>query len=207
MSNEILDTSPFFEVIPPLLCEPDQVPRWYNGGEALTYKLLREPWNLEELNKYKHCLAIWRDNSTLTYVTPQGSDNGPINSALCLAFLDNGPTLNIAGNSNVVAAATAAYFVGFDCPTEGSSHLVVESMGSRKFYFYAAGSRCFTKIFKVAPSRPVTLTRIQLSGPLSITLATRLHTADLSWLLVWRYGYRVCRCTRKAHVVIWLFAI
>ena len=77
---------------------------WQEEGEALTYRLLRDPVDLKELNMYGHTMAIWRENGTLTYLTPDGCDDYPEESVLCLAYGDGGPTLHIAGRTKKAIA-------------------------------------------------------------------------------------------------------
>ncbi|GAX14121.1 hypothetical protein FisN_8Hu043 [Fistulifera solaris] len=166
-----------FEVIPPFLCRPEQVARWQRAGESPTYKLLRKPNSLEELNSYKYCMAIWSENGTLTYLTPHGRDDYPRENALTLKYRGGGPTLHICGSSNLAINQTADYFMCLEKPTDESNCLRIES--TRAFDFSGAGTRCLEHMFQVAPSRPVEFFNIDLSTQQSTILATRPHPVRL----------------------------
>ena len=77
MSIEIEGSSFLFAVIPFTRRKPEQVARLQKGGEMPTYKLLQEPFSLQEIKEYGPCLPIWRDNETLTYVKPCNIHDGP----------------------------------------------------------------------------------------------------------------------------------
>ena len=78
MPDEHNDLSMLLGIIPSSELKPEQVARWRTAGEAPTCTLLRKPLNLQELNKHNYCFAIWRENGTLTYVTPEGVDDFPV---------------------------------------------------------------------------------------------------------------------------------
>lgn len=74
MPNPNRDAGLLSEVLPSSLLAPDQVAHGRNGEEMPTYKLLRTPENIHELARYKHGMAIWRDNGTLAYVNCRHRD-------------------------------------------------------------------------------------------------------------------------------------
>lgn len=58
MAHKKLDTIDLLEVIPSFQRTPEQVAHWRHAGELPTYKFLRDPLNLEELNTLKQPTAI-----------------------------------------------------------------------------------------------------------------------------------------------------
>ena len=111
MSKQNKDISPLFEEIPSSLRKPEQA-RWRKGGESPTYKFVRNPVYLEEINKDGRAVAIWRENGTLTYVSPRDTDDFPdvIDSKfLSLEFGDEGLELHIVGTTDNAIAETAAF--------------------------------------------------------------------------------------------------
>ena len=185
-SKEHEDHGYLLEVIPPFFCEPWQVPRWNHGRDSPTYRLQRKPINLHELNRYGYGIAIWRDNGTLTYVTPCGSDDHPDDDLRCLSlvYFCRGPTLNITGLTDKAVAETAAYFMNLETPTKHSSCLLVGTDHFDGYDFCAARVQCLQHIVEVAPSRAVKFQNVTLSAPQSAFLATRTHTTRLT----------LCRC-------------
>lgn len=186
MSNEE-DTSLLFGVIPSFLLIPEQVARWDHVKESHTFTLLRKPNNLQELNKYKGGVAIWRDNGTLIYVEPsdRSYSHDPYRQyeqafrqrCLSLHFGTNGPTLCIVGRTDDSIAETAAYFMELEEPTEGSSFF--EVVGREAFDFSAVPARCLSRICEATPSRSVYLNNVTLSAEQSVVLATTAHPTTL----------------------------
>ncbi|GAX21196.1 hypothetical protein FisN_26Lh146 [Fistulifera solaris] len=153
MSNEYEDTSLLLGMIPYSLRKPEQVAQWEKAGASPTYKLLRQPKNLEELtDDCKHGLAIWRENKTLTYVTPPGSDDFPDRSrsslsrfSLSMLFGSEGTALFICGYSDNAISETAAFFMNLAEQRSDVFYLkgIVEPW-SCFFDFCGAGPKCFT---------------------------------------------------------------
>jgi hypothetical protein len=164
--------SSVFELIP--FCKEEQIARWENGVESPTYKLRRAPLNLEELNSWGHLLAIWRENGTLTYVTPYGLcgyyPTCHHQKVLCLDFNPPGPRLHIVGATDEAIAETAALFLAVTGPSEADSNVTIVS--HTQFDFRPVGSQCLSW---AASSRHLILTRLTLSVEQSTFLATRSH--------------------------------
>jgi hypothetical protein len=99
--------------------------------------LLKDPADLDDLSKYDFNLAIWRDNGTLTYVSPNSArQDSPClgERYLSLHFEDHGlNVLYIVGRTKEVMKETAAYFMskkryGTKNCTSGSNELSNKSM-------------------------------------------------------------------------------
>lgn len=106
------------EVIPASERTPEQVACWRIQGEAPTFKLRRDPNNLEELNTLERATAIWRENNTLTYVTPRGNNDfhSSDERSLSLMFIETqiGLQMTIVGTTDKDIAQTAAFFLSLD---------------------------------------------------------------------------------------------
>ena len=186
-SNEYEDHGLLLGVIPPGDCEPWQLPRWDHQRPSLTYKLQRKPINLQELNQYGHPIAIWRDNGTLTYFTPCGSNNHPHHRLRCLtvAYFDKGPRLSITGITDEAVVETAAFFMSLESSTQHSSCVGIGTLHDEGYDFRAAQVQCLRHIFDVAPLRDVEFQNVILSAAQSLFLATRPQQIRLT----------LCDCT------------
>jgi hypothetical protein len=140
MSNEYDDTSLLLGMISYSLRKPEQVAEWEKAGASPTYKLLRQPKNLEELIDGEHGIAIWRDNGTLTYVSRLGIDeSSQRDRSLTIVLGSNNAVLQIFGDSDDVICETAAYFMSF-VETACEKCLFGPIRGSERFNLLAAGS-------------------------------------------------------------------
>ena len=193
---------PLLEEIPSSVREFEQVARWCSWMIGPTCRLLRDPLNLHELNQYKHALAIWRDNGTLTYVSPCGNDDFPSldQQFLTLNFRNTGLVLDTVGATDDAIAETAAYFLRLEEPIEdngsftdedddddsedessveqaSSEYETVEllkiSTHGRVIDFSAAPSPCLIRIFEAAPSREVQFHDMILSAEHRIVQRSR----------------------------------
>ena len=186
MSNENADTDDLLEAIPSSLLKPEQVARWGSGRELPTYKLLRKPVNLEELNSCSQAMPIWWDNETLAYVAPRGIYGSPMygqGQHLFVDYVDKGFKLHIVGKTDEAIAQTAAFFMSLeeDSSTKESSRVFFSSMCSRTIDFSGAGSQCLIHLFERAPSRHVHFLHVSLSSEQSIVLATRPQPVQLTF--------------------------
>jgi hypothetical protein len=181
MSSGSAYAGALLEVLPCRFRKPEQVPRWRDGGEGVTYKLLREPTSLSELNDYNHNVAIWRDNDTLTYVSPSGFYDYPVDTDNCLYLnLDTfGPKLYITGTTDDAIAETAEFFLSLENERGEDVMLFLLFMGEHARDFRAAGSKCLAKLFEAAPLKSVNLRCLTLSKKQSIVMATIPHATDL----------------------------
>ncbi|GAX27267.1 hypothetical protein FisN_13Lh167 [Fistulifera solaris] len=184
MSNENENEnslSCLLEVIPPHLCRPEQVAHWERAGEAFTYRLLRNPISLEELNQHKFCMAIWRDNGTLTYVTPhcdRDRHDGPSRSFLTLKLREDGPFLRITGSTDDAVAQTVAFFLSFEQPTEENPSVFIGYLNVG-FDFREAGTHWIQRMFELRPSTSVHFKGLRFSLQQSSVLASRSHQTGL----------------------------
>jgi hypothetical protein len=189
MSIEHENNNVLLGVIPSKCCLPKQVARWYEEGDSpnLTYRLLRTPVDLDEFNDYNCRLAIWRENGTLTYLTPfrrRGehehlpTEDDPF---LILKFSDEGPFLGITGRDFVAMVETIAFFMNLEGPATKSSAVTIDTYGATFLDFHNAGVRCFMGLFETAPFRSVTVGDFTLSEEQSIVLATRPHPVQLTF--------------------------
>ena len=180
MSNKRHKTSTtaLLEIIPSNACTPEQVARWDDGTEWPTYRFLRVPMNLQELDTHKR-IAIWRDNGTLTYLLPRIDCELPSNDAnlLSIACFGTNTRLFIVGKTNEAVTETAAFFIELKEPmdwellheyearalqdTECSLHI---NTNGRAFDFSTAPPHCLTRIFDVYPypSREVGLCNLTI---------------------------------------------
>jgi hypothetical protein len=103
-------------LIPFHCCTPEQVPKWFKARESPTYVLLRDPNGLHEFNQHEHEIAIWRDNHTLTYVSPPGNVDSPVYNEryLTLKLGPGRPKIYIVGQTDQAVAETAAFFMNLD---------------------------------------------------------------------------------------------
>ncbi|GAX27266.1 hypothetical protein FisN_13Lh170 [Fistulifera solaris] len=180
MPGQNEDRAAVFEMMPVRLCKPEQLARWRQGGETSTYKLLRTQFDLEDFISCSHRMAIWRENNTLTYVTPYGSNELPEQEFLTLKLRDKGATLRITGRTHEAISQTAALFLNLVKPIVESDLLSVDA-SNRCFDFRAAQSECLSRIFEAAPTRHVRFQNLKLSAQQSITLATRPHVVHLTF--------------------------
>jgi hypothetical protein len=180
------DDDSLFAVIRSSRRKPEQVARWHHAGEVPTYKLLRDPYSLSELNGYDHCLAFWRENETLTYILPRGVHDWPIfddnQKALSLEFDEShqSGTIYIVGRSDKALADTTAFVMGIEKPAEASTYLYICPYREPAYTYPALGSQCLTRIFDKAPSRQVKIAGFTLSAGQTMFLATRPHPVHLS---------------------------
>ncbi len=178
MADRKTDTSPLMEKIPSDLLAPEQVARWHHAGERSTYRFLRNPLDLKELNKQKRCFAVWSDNGTLTYVVPRNSYDLAENYHLSLHY-DDGPTLYIFGLLQDAVARTAEFFLGLEKKKRADSEFSIEGRGTSALNFRALSSMCFTQLFTAAPKRSIRLENIRLSIQQATILASRPHPISL----------------------------
>ncbi|GAX28089.1 hypothetical protein FisN_2Hu090 [Fistulifera solaris] len=186
MENE--SRGPLLVEIPSADCKPEQVARWNQGRETPTFRLLRDPMNLEELNELESCVAIWRDNETLTYVAPKNLFGRSLFEAkedsLFIPFYDIELKLEIVGKADYAIAETAAYFVGLTDSTKTSASQVAlyyNSLKNNELDFIAAGSHCFSQVLRL-PSSELSLFNLTLSPSQSETLAEESHPVQVSFL-------------------------
>lgn len=185
MSDGNEDDSLLLGIIPSFRRTPEQVARWDEVGESPTFKLLRDPINLQELNQYNHEIAIWRENRTLTYVSPFRVNDDDHNSPyekrrmLSLKFGHNSPRLHIAGETDDSVAETAEYFMSFGELAEDNSASLEYYNSHRTFDLHADRSRCLTRLFE-APWRHIELQSMMLSVDQLVVLATRPHPIHLT---------------------------
>ncbi|GAX18844.1 hypothetical protein FisN_26Hh146 [Fistulifera solaris] len=186
MSNEYEDRSLLLGMIPYSLREPDQVVHWQKAGESPTYKLLRQPRNLEELTEdCKHGLAIWRDNDTLTYVTPPGTDDvwdrkksSSFNSSLWMLL--GGTALQIFGYSENAISETAAFFMNLvDRASEVFYLEAVDDPWGGTFDFGEGGYYCFTRLLKRGSVRRFIVKNVALSADQSRVLASHPNSMQM----------------------------
>ncbi|GAX27730.1 hypothetical protein FisN_13Hu172 [Fistulifera solaris] len=181
MSIQKEDKSVSLGLIPPNLRKPEQVARCFDGQELLTYKLLRDPVDFLEFNHYNGPFAIWRDNSTLTFVVPESRFNYTLyEKRLILTFKEKGLTLSIAGKTEKAIAQTAAYFLGLHNATENSSTIYIETQ-ELSFDFRAAGPRCLSNILKGVPSPALDFERLTFSAKQTAAMATVSNPVTLSF--------------------------
>jgi hypothetical protein len=123
-------------------------------------------------------MAIWRENNTLTYVTPYGSNDLPEQEFLTLKLREKGAILRITGRTHETISQTAAFFLNLMKPSKESALLAVDA-SNRCLDFRAAPSECLSRIFEAA--QHVRFQNLQLSAQQSITLATRPHPVHLTF--------------------------
>jgi hypothetical protein len=186
MENE--SRGPLLAEIPSADCKPEQVARWNQGRETPTFRLLRDPMNLEELNELESCVAIWRDNETLTYVAPKNLFGRSLFEAkedsLFIPFYDIELKLEIVGKADYAIAETAAYFMGLTDAAKTSASQVAlyyNSLKNNELDFIAAGSYCFSQVLRL-PSSGLSLFNLTLSPAQSETLAENSHPVQVSFL-------------------------
>ncbi|GAX27729.1 hypothetical protein FisN_13Hu173 [Fistulifera solaris] len=182
MSNpQKKDTNLLLGVIPSKLCKPEQVARWCEGGVTPTYRLQRKPTDLAEFYQYNCRMTIWRDNGTLTYLSPCESNDRPNHERyLSMRFFCEGPIFHITGTTDKAISKTAAFFMTLERTAQEKPFIYMESY-SLFYQLHAVGSRCFTNIFKTAPSRLVEFENISLTVKQTIALATRSHPIKLGF--------------------------
>ncbi|GAX27815.1 hypothetical protein FisN_13Hu078 [Fistulifera solaris] len=186
MPNDSSQDSPLLELIPTDLRTPAQVPRWYKGKKSDTYKLLRDPMDLGELNSFGKLMAIWREeNETLTYVTPRGFCHYPDvkERVLSLVYQENDAlVLSIGGKTARGIAQTLAYFMSLEKkkPTQEKSRLLFKIF-KPYFNFSLVPTHSLTQAIEMAPSRILNFQNIYLSAEQSIVLTTRPHSMHLQF--------------------------
>ena len=176
--------SVLFGVISPARRKPEQVARRADGEEVSTYTLLRDPFSLDELNEYGSCMAIWRENETLTYVVPRDSDDRPLLTSgkryLSLNFGGTGPSIKVFGEKEDAVAETVAYFMRLESPSQESRGIEICSYG-RNYNLRAAGTRWLAHMLDVDPSREVEFEEITRSAEQCTVLVTRSHPLRLTF--------------------------
>lgn len=112
-SDEDEDCSSLFGEI--VSCRPEQVAHWDHRRESPTYMLLRTPNNINELILLGDSVAIWRDNETLTYVSPLLNCDAPVidERYMFVQYSKFGPTLTIEGSSDEAVVETTDFFFDF----------------------------------------------------------------------------------------------
>ena len=110
-------------------------------------------------------MAIWRENETLTYVTPRGNYDDPVleesQRSLYIMFTDL--RIDIVGKTDKAIGETAAYFIGLEKQgDEDTSTFLQGSDDDSPLDLNAAGSLCWTHMFDVGPSRDVAFTSVTL---------------------------------------------
>jgi hypothetical protein len=176
-NNQSFDKS-VFEKISKSRCLPEQIALWrcYEGATK-TYKLWRDPSDLEDLRKLGQRAAIWRENQTLTYVS-WGFDDGPgdAHNYLHCGFGKDDVHLCIVGSTHDAMAQTAAFFLSLVRATSNFSCLLIANdTDFSPIDLSAAQSQCFLDIFREIPSLHLEFQYISLSAVQSIVLATIPH--------------------------------
>ena len=195
MSNESQISGELFQEIDSALRTPEQVPLWRDGQRTPTFKLLRNPVNLQELNQCDKSIAIWRDNGTLTHVKPSNSEVLPDENqrGLALGFRDNDKSklmLYITGGTDEAIADTLDFFVNVqgqevtgersrflteNCLVLGTS-FVLGTNADHGFDFRRV--QCLPRIFEVA-SRLVGFLQVTLNAEQAVVLATMPYSIEV----------------------------
>ena len=175
--------SPLLEEIPSSRCEPEQVARFSYVKDAPTYKLLRNPFRLGEINDHGRLMALWRENGTLTYVSSYGVNGSPEYGQryLSLNFYRSGLKMDIVGSTDDAIAETAAFFMSLEDRLDGcqSSDVILDTYGGSAIDFRAAGAQCFLHMFDVAPCRDLRLSMLKLSAEQSAALTRGPYSIHL----------------------------
>ncbi|GAX22401.1 hypothetical protein FisN_14Hu014 [Fistulifera solaris] len=182
MENDYSKADALFEVIPSFLRKPEHVARWKNSRESATFRFLRKPVNLEEINKYRHPLAIWRENNTFTYIRTEGYYDTPKDErgSLSLEFYGyHFLKLWITGERKHAITETATFFMSLAEKKEERKLLVIPS-NRNDFDFRSARSQFFKRFFEIDPTRELHLEHMILSIEQSVFLTTRSHSVKLS---------------------------
>ncbi|GAX14664.1 hypothetical protein FisN_11Hu203 [Fistulifera solaris] len=172
------NTSNLLEVIPSSKRTPAQVSWWCTAGdESPTYRLLRKPVNLQELNKFERPYSIWRDNETLAYVIPHNKSDFPDDerNSLQITYAGTGPDIYIFGDTDTAIAETTAFFLELEGSNTCEDRLEFQFHGHQSFNFRDAGSQCIMHMLKIAPSRDIYFRNITISTDQSLALATSKH--------------------------------
>ncbi|GAX18849.1 hypothetical protein FisN_26Hu151 [Fistulifera solaris] len=173
----------FLELIPYSSRTPEQLACW-DTGVSPTYKLLRDPRDLQEFAHYGRVFAIWRDNGTLTYISTCRNHDMPhcFPKYLCLTFHDDDPTFYIVGKSDDAVAETAALFVDLkDARYHDNDFICIDNIGVGQLDFCAAGPQCLSRLFAISPPRVVILVGLTLSAEQSAVLATQSYPLKLTF--------------------------
>jgi hypothetical protein len=140
-------------VIPSSARTPEQVAHWEKEGEAATYKLQRDPVNLEEFTQYNHRVVIWHENDTLTYISPEDKYAYPVIGTrryLELVTCDQMFAFNIVGKTDAAVVETAEYFLSLNNSPEGTSKLFIND-SSRNFRLRTMSFPCFKRMLEMDP--------------------------------------------------------
>lgn len=145
-----------------------------------TYRLLREPKDVDELECYDLEKAIWRDNGTLTYIR-QSSISMPPDlhaSEKYLSFdLSSSISCIVVGKTDKSIAETVAYFWNLKYSQKYGPHLKIDSLN--KFNFSAIEPNHLTQFFKRNSNGTTSFCGITLSVAQSVALATMADPIDL----------------------------
>ncbi|GAX18840.1 hypothetical protein FisN_26Hu142 [Fistulifera solaris] len=148
--------------------------RWDEGGEAPTYKLQRDPVELEEFKQYNHGVVIWRENDTLTFIAPYNNDSYASDDSLrslSLEFYALHLTLHIVGETEAAVTETAEYFLSFETLTDEPSTLEV-SGDSFGVNLSTISALCFKRMLEMDPLRVLEFQQVTFSAEQSMLLAT-----------------------------------
>lgn len=159
-------------LIPTDQLKPHQKARYRKGTPWNTYRLLREPRDVNEFESYRPGVAIWRDNGTLVYVLSTG--DGPLlndktkhlSVGLCARI-----TCTIVGQSDQAIVETVEYLCSLPYAGETRRRLAMGT-SNRQFQCNLIRPQLLAKILEMDPHSPLQLSGLTLSTTQSVVLAT-----------------------------------
>lgn len=171
-------------LIPTDQLEPHQKAKYRKNNTWPTHRLLREPKDIDEFISYRPGVAIWRDNGTLSYLTPSG--RGPtVNQTQKNLRLGLGIHIacTIVGNTDEAIVETAEYFWNLKSRDAGDSHVQLAIGASNsEFDFSMIQPDLLARVLDIDPKGTMKFSDVTLSRAQSVTLATRPYPVDFLWL-------------------------